>query len=109
MLVATGTYRTLFTRVVYTEWIFFGLHGHRTHSAAPAAGPCARIPRPALRGIALVSPPLFAVSRSPSSSTRSSPSPLEQRDRAFCSWLLRSSGLLPGGNAANRVHRRPRQ
>jgi APA family basic amino acid/polyamine antiporter len=24
-LVATGTYRTLFTRVVYTEWIFFGL------------------------------------------------------------------------------------
>jgi len=25
VLVATGTYRTLFTRVVYTEWIFFGL------------------------------------------------------------------------------------
>jgi APA family basic amino acid/polyamine antiporter len=25
MLVATGTYKTLFTRVVYTEWIFFGL------------------------------------------------------------------------------------
>ena len=25
ILVATGTYRTLFTRVVYTEWIFFGL------------------------------------------------------------------------------------
>ncbi len=24
-LVVTGTYRTLFTRVVYTEWIFFGL------------------------------------------------------------------------------------
>jgi basic amino acid/polyamine antiporter, APA family len=24
-LVATGTYRALFTRVVYTEWIFFGL------------------------------------------------------------------------------------
>lgn len=24
-LVLTGTYRTLFTRVVYTEWIFFGL------------------------------------------------------------------------------------
>lgn len=24
-LVATGTYRTLFTRVIYTEWIFFGL------------------------------------------------------------------------------------
>jgi APA family basic amino acid/polyamine antiporter len=24
-LVATGTYRVLFTRVVYTEWIFFGL------------------------------------------------------------------------------------
>jgi len=24
-LVATGTYRTLFTRVVYTEWIFFAL------------------------------------------------------------------------------------
>jgi APA family basic amino acid/polyamine antiporter len=23
--VATGTYRTLFTRVVYTEWIFFAL------------------------------------------------------------------------------------
>jgi basic amino acid/polyamine antiporter, APA family len=23
-LVATGTYRALFTRVVYTEWIFFG-------------------------------------------------------------------------------------
>lgn len=25
VLVATGTYRSLFTRVVYTEWIFFGL------------------------------------------------------------------------------------
>ncbi len=25
ILVVTGTYRTLFTRVVYTEWIFFGL------------------------------------------------------------------------------------
>jgi APA family basic amino acid/polyamine antiporter len=25
ILVATGTYRALFTRVVYTEWIFFGL------------------------------------------------------------------------------------
>jgi len=25
MLVLTGTYRALFTRVVYTEWIFFGL------------------------------------------------------------------------------------
>lgn len=25
VLVATGTYKTLFTRVVYTEWIFFGL------------------------------------------------------------------------------------
>ncbi len=25
VLVATGTYRTLFTRVIYTEWIFFGL------------------------------------------------------------------------------------
>ena len=25
VLVATGTYRTLFKRVVYTEWIFFGL------------------------------------------------------------------------------------
>lgn len=25
VLIATGTYRTLFTRVVYTEWIFFGL------------------------------------------------------------------------------------
>ena len=25
VLVATGTYRMLFTRVVYTEWIFFGL------------------------------------------------------------------------------------
>jgi basic amino acid/polyamine antiporter, APA family len=25
LLVSTGTYRTLFTRVVYTEWIFFGL------------------------------------------------------------------------------------
>jgi len=25
VLVATGTYRTLFTRVVYTEWIFFEL------------------------------------------------------------------------------------
>jgi APA family basic amino acid/polyamine antiporter len=25
VLVVTGTYRTLFTRVVYTEWIFFGL------------------------------------------------------------------------------------
>jgi APA family basic amino acid/polyamine antiporter len=24
-LVATGTYRALFTRVIYTEWIFFGL------------------------------------------------------------------------------------
>lgn len=25
VLVATGTYRALFTRVIYTEWIFFGL------------------------------------------------------------------------------------
>ncbi len=25
MLVVTGTYRVLFTRVVYTEWVFFGL------------------------------------------------------------------------------------
>ena len=25
VLVATGSYRALFTRVVYTEWIFFGL------------------------------------------------------------------------------------
>jgi len=25
ILVATGTYRALFTRIVYTEWIFFGL------------------------------------------------------------------------------------
>ena len=25
VLVATGTYRTLFTRVIYTEWLFFGL------------------------------------------------------------------------------------
>jgi APA family basic amino acid/polyamine antiporter len=25
VLVVTGTYRALFTRVVYTEWIFFGL------------------------------------------------------------------------------------
>ncbi len=25
VLVATGTFRTLFTRVIYTEWIFFGL------------------------------------------------------------------------------------
>jgi APA family basic amino acid/polyamine antiporter len=25
VLVATGTYKALFTRVVYTEWIFFGL------------------------------------------------------------------------------------
>ena len=27
VLVATGTYRALFTRVIYTEWIFFGLMG----------------------------------------------------------------------------------
>ena len=27
MLVLTGTYRALFTRVVYTEWIFFALMG----------------------------------------------------------------------------------
>jgi APA family basic amino acid/polyamine antiporter len=25
VLVLTGTYRELFTRVIYTEWIFFGL------------------------------------------------------------------------------------
>ncbi|MDX1495529.1 MAG: amino acid permease, partial [Longimicrobiales bacterium] len=25
VLVSTGTYRALFTRVIYTEWIFFGL------------------------------------------------------------------------------------
>jgi amino acid transporter len=25
VLVATGTFRALFTRVIYTEWIFFGL------------------------------------------------------------------------------------
>lgn len=27
VLVLTGTYRALFTRVIYTEWIFFGLLG----------------------------------------------------------------------------------
>ena len=27
MLVWTGTYRALFTRVIYTEWIFFALLG----------------------------------------------------------------------------------
>jgi APA family basic amino acid/polyamine antiporter len=27
VLVATGTYRALFTRVVYTEWLFFALMG----------------------------------------------------------------------------------
>jgi APA family basic amino acid/polyamine antiporter len=25
VLIVTGTYRALFTRVIYTEWIFFGL------------------------------------------------------------------------------------
>ena len=36
VLVLTGTYRELFTRVIYTEWIFFGLLAHRRRGAAPA-------------------------------------------------------------------------
>ena len=36
VLVLTGTYRELFTRVIYTEWIFFALLGDRRRAAAPA-------------------------------------------------------------------------
>lgn len=81
VLVATGTYESLFTRVVYTEWIFFALmalglmrlrarSGYRPryrvwgYPAAPlifasaslavAAGPIIRDPRGSAFGIALV-------------------------------------------------------
>ncbi len=46
VLVATGTYRTLFTRVVYTEWIFFGLMAVGLVAARrrPAYGAGYRVP-----------------------------------------------------------------
>lgn len=44
VLVGTGSYRALFTRVIYTEWIFFGLMAIglvilRRRAAAASAGP----------------------------------------------------------------------
>jgi len=44
VLVATGSYRMLFTRVVYTEWIFFGLMAlgllrHRRRALGPRGAP----------------------------------------------------------------------
>ena len=71
VLVATGTYRALFTRVVYTEWIFFAADGGRPDPAAPARRgyrPAYRVrgrPRRA-RCCSPAAPPLVA-------STRSSP------------------------------------
>jgi hypothetical protein len=38
ILVSTGTYRALFTRVVYTEWLFFALMAAGTLSSAAARG-----------------------------------------------------------------------
>ncbi len=37
VLVWTGTYRALFTRVIYTEWIFFALLALGVRAAAPSA------------------------------------------------------------------------
>jgi APA family basic amino acid/polyamine antiporter len=46
VLVATGTYRALFSRVVYTEWIFFALLGVAIIAArrSPAYSPSFRAP-----------------------------------------------------------------
>jgi APA family basic amino acid/polyamine antiporter len=38
VLVATGTYRALFTRVVYTEWLFFALMGIGLYRLRARAG-----------------------------------------------------------------------
>ena len=45
ILVSTGTYRALFTRVVYTEWIFFALMAAGLVSPARAGQLPARVPR----------------------------------------------------------------
>ena len=37
VLVATGTYRALFTRVIYTEWLFFALMAIGLHARCAAA------------------------------------------------------------------------
>ena len=46
VLVATGTYRALFTRVVYTEWIFFAVMavGLLVLRRRPGYGPAYRVP-----------------------------------------------------------------
>jgi len=65
VLVATGTYRALFTRVIYTEWIFFALMAlglvlldHRRRRLGSDAPPFPR-PLPILRSTIL--PLLFSV------------------------------------------------
>ncbi len=45
VLVATGTYRALFTRVVYTEWLFFAHDDRGAVPASPAGGLQAGLPR----------------------------------------------------------------
>jgi len=53
VLVATGSYRVLFTRVIYTEWIFFGLMAlglivlRRRHARAEDSAPAAATGREA--------------------------------------------------------------
>ncbi len=46
MLVGTGTYRSLFTRVIYTEWIFFALMAVGLYAARrrPGYAPTYRVP-----------------------------------------------------------------
>jgi APA family basic amino acid/polyamine antiporter len=48
LLAVTGTYRALFSRVIYTEWIFFGLLAvgiYRLRARRPAEDPAASLPR----------------------------------------------------------------
>jgi APA family basic amino acid/polyamine antiporter len=46
VLVATGTYRSLFTRVIYTEWVFFALMAVGLYAARrrPGYAPAYRVP-----------------------------------------------------------------
>jgi APA family basic amino acid/polyamine antiporter len=57
-LVATGTYRELFTRVIYTEWIFFGLLalGIFLLRRKPGYAPAYRLPAaPLVAGVFVIS------------------------------------------------------
>jgi basic amino acid/polyamine antiporter, APA family len=58
VLVATGSYRALFTRVIYTEWIFFGLMAASLFllRRRPGYAPAYRVPwHPVLPAIFVVS------------------------------------------------------